>query len=102
MSLLKPTDVEALQIMREWVNQYKEDNETHPSLRVAQGAAIQAMEVMLVSWRHGLDRLAVKAGLEETKRMLEILHAFQGRLALLECQMEPTHGSTRSDDQGQS
>lgn len=73
--------MDALKEMDQWVQQYKDDE----LIPLAQISAIHAMDAMLESWRrHGLD---IKTGLKETSRMLDILKAFQGKLALLDCQV---------------
>lgn len=81
---MPPFQGDPLEEMRRWVQQYKDDE---PPIRLAQAAAIIAMDKFLESWRHGLDGVAIKAALDETQRMLTILNAFQGKLAILDLQV---------------
>ena len=78
-----PNSQEALKIMQEWVEEYRHDI----PCRVAHTAAIAAMDKLLAALHHGIDGVVVKAALDETHRMLEILQAFQGRLSILNCQI---------------
>lgn len=73
--------MDALKEMDRWVQQYKDDE----AMPLAQLSAIHAMDCMLEAWNR--NGLAIKTGLKETSRMLDILKAFQGKLALLDCQI---------------
>ena len=90
--MIPPNPTESLQQMEIWVQQYKDDDPPH---RLAQTAAIQAMDHMLKAWQHGLDGVAIKAALSETQRMLQILNAFQGKIAILDCMV---NGIPEDDD----
>lgn len=72
-----------LEQMQRHVQDYKGDD---PPLRLAQTAAITAMDKFLEAWEEkGLSPGTIKQYLEETTRMLEILSAFQGKLSLMDC-----------------
>jgi hypothetical protein len=68
--------------LEKWVQDYKNDE---PPVSLAQTAAIQAMDHFLDSWKNGLQPGDLKVCLNETSRMLQILNAFQGKLAILDC-----------------
>jgi hypothetical protein len=71
--------------LRQWVQQYKDDE----IISVGQAGAIKAMDYFLeVFGRHGdlVDGggvLVTKSAQNETRRCIEILNAFMGKMSLL-------------------
>jgi hypothetical protein len=66
-----------LREMQAWVDQYKNDTLPH---RLGQTAALAAMEEFLLSWEKGDS--SIKTEIKEISRMIEILQAFHGRMAI--------------------
>jgi hypothetical protein len=84
--MLELTDQQILEELRQWVQQYAEDdpNPLHSPQRPAQQAALLSMNYFLGSWQQGLDKKDIRAAQAEIARMLEILHAFQGKLSIID------------------
>lgn len=77
---LRISDEEALNILTEWAAQYD-------GLSLSETASQKVLQQFLLLFRQGIDLTTVQVGLREIKRTIEILNAFQGRLAILELQL---------------